>query len=171
MSNGNNRARRNMIFLFFKQDGECFYCKTEMFIRGTISKKYQKAHQGEMATFDHILVKSNGGGHSKDNGVCACHECNGIRGNMDQAHFISNFGKLRAQWFKRRKAKQARRDINEMNREANLSKRQLIKLKRSNNKSMNCYLVARFALQIGKPVEDLFSEFVYNNTYELTREL
>lgn len=166
-----NRVRRNMIVLFHQQFGECFYCKVEMFIRGDVPKAYQKLHQGEMGTFDHIILKSDGGGPSRDNGVCACHDCNGMRGDMDQKQFIANFKELQEQWFSRRRKKQERRDVNNSNRAANISNRAAKRENREMYKRINCYLAARYAVQSGQTVEDLFLEFVYNNTYQLVRDL
>ena len=35
----------------------------------------------------------------------------------------------------------------------------------------NGYIIAWFAAQIGKTVEDVFLEYVYNNSYELVEDL
>jgi len=166
-----NQARNAVRFLYEQQDGKCFYCDTEMFLLRSVEKKYRKLHKAQLATFDHIKLRSDGGTYARHNGVCACHKCNGIRGNLPQQFFIDNFEFIVSEW------KKGNRSPSIINGElVCIPSKKFKKMKRNKRKKANstlkgAFIVARFAMQIGKTAEDLFNEFVYNGTYEQVRDL
>ena len=166
-----SQARNNTITLFKQQGGKCFYCKDDMFLRGDVTKKFFRKHRTLVATFDHIVVKSKGGTYSIDNGVCACQDCNGMRDTLDQATFIENFDKIRTEWLFRRSEKVRRRRLHRQQRHDKLARQKLACEYRQRSNAKTCFLTARFAMQIGKTVEDLFNEFVYTSTQETVRDL
>ena len=76
-------ARGSVETLFKEQKGKCYYCGEQMFLpQGDISG-LKKKELWRAATFDHIIVRSKGGGYNKENGVCACYLCNNTRSDMD----------------------------------------------------------------------------------------
>jgi hypothetical protein len=171
MSNS-SQARNNTRRLFQEQGGTCFYCNTEMYLMENSTKKYRKKHRSTLATFDHINLNSNGGTYAYANGVCACFKCNGMRGNLEQGLFIRNFELIAAEWEKGNRTP--------MVRDGNLitcipsKKYKRVKKKRkqqTKNLARAGFIIARYAMHIGKTVEDLFLENVYNSTYELVRDL
>lgn len=159
----NNRVRNHVARLYEEQDGKCYYCGTpDMYIRGNVTKKYHRYNRHFMATFDHIVPKSEGGTYKFENGVCACLYCNSTRGNITVEAFIE---KLDVQL----KHKTIRiRDPETANTVKYPSPKQLkIQINRAAKWRMNCFMIGRFAEQIGWTADDLFLEFVYNNTYKL----
>ena len=166
-----SQVRNNTIALFNEQGGKCFYCDDDMFLRGDVTKKFFRQHRTLAATFDHIEVRSKGGSYAKENGVCACSDCNGMRGTMDQAMFIENFDSIRTEWLFRRSEKVRRRKLHRKLRHDKLARQKLAREHRQKSNVKTCFLTARFALQIGKTVEDLFNEFVYTSTQETVRNL
>lgn len=45
------------------------------------------------ATCDHLIPRSEGGGHELQNLVCACRVCNGGRGNLDVVEWVKRIGR------------------------------------------------------------------------------
>ena len=171
MATNRSQVRNNTEVLYKVQGGNCFYCNTGMFLRKDVGKKFARKNRNNRATFDHIIVKSNGGTYALTNGVCACFKCNNMRGKIPQQVFIDNFDVIELEWDSRCIAKAERRKLHRAKHVTKKVKEAELRERRAVNKAKNCYLVARFAIQIGKTVEDLFLEFVYNNTYELVRDL
>ncbi len=67
-----------IVRLFKKQSGKCYYCGIEMrFFRDCSNNLIPKNY----CTKDHVLPRSKGGGHSMDNLVAACFECNVKKGD------------------------------------------------------------------------------------------
>jgi len=166
-----NQARNATMYLYEKQGGKCFYCDTEMFLLRSVEKKHRKLHRAQLATFDHIKLKSEGGTYARHNGVCACFKCNGIRGDLPQEMFIEHFDFVTAEWEK------GNRSPSFIDGElVCIPSKKFKKMKRNKRKKQNstikgAFIVARFAGQIGKTVEDIFTEYVYNSTYDLVRDL
>lgn len=66
--------------LYNEQNGKCFYCTIPMAkLNGTGEIKQTRS----TPTFDHIILKSNGGKANLTNGVCACRVCNQLRGDIN----------------------------------------------------------------------------------------
>lgn len=64
------------------RDGHrCAWCG-----RGLKSRGLAKGNL--IATADHVIPKSKGGGNALDNLILACHQCNGRRGDMDADLFL-----------------------------------------------------------------------------------
>ena len=166
-----SQVRNNTIILFKAQGGNCFYCDNPMFLRGDVTKKFFRKNRTTVATFDHIKVKSDGGTYALDNGVCACQDCNGMRGNLDQTKFIENFDKIRTEWLFRRSEKVRRRKLHHHHRQMKLARNEKARIERIKNTVRISFMIARFAFQIGKTVEDLLKENVYNSTQETVRNL
>ena len=93
-----NQAAKNLRYLHKTQNGVCFYCNNETFLREQVTKEYCRKNYKLMATFDHIQVKSDGGSNAKVNGVCACFDCNQMRGNLPFDLFTQNFEQIQAAW-------------------------------------------------------------------------
>lgn len=73
------RIRQLRELLFERQGGLCHYCGVHMRqtrIRG------QRAHPDNLATLEHLVLRSKGGATSILNCVVACHRCNSTRGDM-----------------------------------------------------------------------------------------
>jgi 5-methylcytosine-specific restriction endonuclease McrA len=122
--------------MFAAQDGRCFYCSTEMFIRGQVNKAHSKRYHYLMATFDHIIPKSKGGTYRFENGVCACKRCNVLRGNIA-------FTKFRERW-------QEFHNIF-----ANRESKKQVSIAKAR---MNSYVIARYAFHAGLTVKEAFIE-------------
>ena len=63
----------------------CHWCKR-------VCRDLRKANgpfPRDMATEDHIILKSDGGSDKLENLVLACHECNERRGNIDAGLFAT----------------------------------------------------------------------------------
>jgi len=66
-----------------QQNNCCYYCN----IRFTGIHVVPSDTTETLATFDHILPKSQGGIRSLENGVAACYKCNRDRGDVDFVEF------------------------------------------------------------------------------------
>jgi hypothetical protein len=156
-----NKVRRMMI----QQGGKCFFCGVEVFMREQVTKEYAKANRPRLATFDHIIPKKHGGTYAEENGVCACHYCNSIRGTLDFNVFRENVKKIHKWW----RAGARKFAVQNGKLQICLTRNQK-RIKRKINKGKHNktqYAIAWFAIVNGKTVEDLFDEYVYNNTQEL----
>lgn len=144
MPGGGNRVQNHIRKHHALQNGQCFWCGEFTYLRKDVDKKYHKANRHLVATFDHIIPASKGGTYRFDNGVCACSRCNNIRGDRDFDKFKQSCDTLIQQFHNR------------------MSKKKERALRHKHNKAINCYLIARFAIQCGKTVQQLFDELVYN---------
>lgn len=79
-----------------RQDGYCFYCNIKMVKINGKNRNYPNA-----GTAEHIIPQSKGGVKNYYNIVCACKECNNIRGNIDYEIFINM--RTKKDWKKRAK--------------------------------------------------------------------
>ena len=132
------------------QNGKCGYCSTDMYLRSEVSRKYRLSHKLTMATFDHIVPVSAGGTWILDNAVAACHKCNGLKGSLPVAEFLERYDELLQYLNEKPIRDEAKRIV---------------------KKRKQIYIIARFALRLGKTVDDLFLEYLYNSTYEMVRDL
>lgn len=166
-----SQCRNNTARLFNEQGGKCFYCDEEMFLRKGVKRSFVKRNRAHLATFDHIKLNKDGGTYALTNGVCACHKCNLVRGDLPQDLFIENFKFIMEEWDKgnRRHTVVDGAVLCVTTRKAKLIANGETRRYRSTLKG--AFLAARFAIQIGETVEDLFLKFVYNNTYEQARDL
>jgi len=166
------RARNNVSKLFDEQDGKCFYCDVEMLWTPIVDGKYRKEYTELQATFDHVKVKSKGGTYAKDNGVCACWKCNTMRSDLPQDVFIKHRAFLTEQWKMGNRTPSIRPDGEliciSLKRFKRFKKNEK---KRARNSKKAGFIIARYAMQIGKTVEDLFHENIYNSTYEMMKDL
>lgn len=171
MAKSRNRARTNGERLYHEQDGKCFYCDNPTFLRKDVTRKFFRKHRTEVATFDHIKIKAQGGTYAKANGVSACHHCNGMRGALDQQVFIEHFDFIKAEWEKGNRTPSF--IDGELTCIPSKKFKRYKKTQQKNTKNLGVagFIIARYAMQIGKTVEDLFLENVYNSTYELVRDL
>lgn len=171
MARSRNRARINRNRLFKEQDGKCFYCDVDMYLRKDVTRKYFTKHRLTRATFDHIILRSQGGTYAKSNGVCACYKCNNVRDDMEQGLFIRNFDLIMAEWEKgNRRVMMHEGNVYIMQKQP--MKKQAPKTRQlPNGLGRAAFLIAVYSQQIGETVEDLFLKNVYNNTYELVRDL
>lgn len=136
--------------MYHAQTGTCGYCGTpKIFLRKNVTKHYRLANKQYLATFDHVVPDSKGGRYELKNGVCACQRCNTLKGDLSVEEFFERYDELLQHLLEKPARDAAKKEMNQ---------------KKSG------YIIARFAEQIGKTVEDLFLETVYNNTYELVRE-
>ena len=71
------------------QGNRCYYCGDEI--------HFESGQCPDRATFDHIVLASNGGEVSKENGVAACLTCNSLRGDI---HWLKWISFIRCQQFK-----------------------------------------------------------------------
>ena len=72
--------------LWQEQNGRCFYCNKQMWVRGL----HPKGKMNNMATIEHILPPKLGGSrNAKKNQVCSCSECNRIRGQIPHEKFMN----------------------------------------------------------------------------------
>ncbi|MCF1502934.1 HNH endonuclease [Afifella sp. H1R] len=90
------RASPILAALSEAQNHRCAYCGTRMVLRG-IDKKPKRRAPGmswretranwllRVATKDHVVPRSMGGGNDRDNLVAACVWCNKYRGNQPAA--------------------------------------------------------------------------------------
>lgn len=136
--------------MFDAQGGLCGYCGTpDMFIRAEVSKKYFISHRRLQATFEHIVLDSEGGKYELDNGVCICAECNTLRSNMPLEEFFDNYDALLQQL----KDKPLR-----------------VAAKRKLNNRKNGYMIAWFAKHTGTTVDDIFLIYTPDNSYDVARK-
>ncbi len=63
------------------QGGKCYYCQDEM--------HFDKDSCPDRATFDHIILASENGPVSRQNGVAACRTCNSLRGDIHWVKWMS----------------------------------------------------------------------------------
>lgn len=148
--------RKRIKIMLEQQGGRCHYCGTEhIYLREDVTKEFYQGNRHLRATFDHVIPASKGGTYALQNGVCACSRCNGLRGNMPYSEFVYKLPQLLA--------------ANKMPRigiKAKLipltPKEKKIRRKRRRMFLMNSYLVARYAVQAGRSVIELFDELVYN---------
>jgi len=155
MSNGGNRVKNHVKKLFHTQNGKCYWCDEDMFLREDVERSYFVKHRTKRATFDHIKTKSTGGTYRLDNGVCACFECNNVRGNMTFDKFKTNAERLIQEWKDRQEQKAHRRKEHRLIAEGTFSRKAILSEKRRRNQTINSYLLARFAFQISCPIERL----------------
>lgn len=64
--------------VFHEQNGYCHYCNIRMTMQ---------LHRHDTCTVEHIITRSNGGSHDKDNVVGACFTCNNARGDLNYEAF------------------------------------------------------------------------------------
>ena len=83
MSNSSHSA---IGMLYKSQYGKCFYCDTQLV---KPSNREKSGNECNTPTFDHIILKSNGGIISVENGVCACSPCNQIRGDSPYHWYVA----------------------------------------------------------------------------------
>ena len=67
---------------------ECFYCGETMVTSSTTGQKYDPL----LATYEHIVPVSKGGGHTFDNVVLACWRCNCSKNAMSYEDFLLQMG-------------------------------------------------------------------------------
>lgn len=70
--------------LYADQQGKCYYCQDQL---GYFNGAGVTTQNANSPTFDHKILKANGGVHKADNGVCACLICNQLRGPMSFSTF------------------------------------------------------------------------------------
>lgn len=79
------RRLRKLRQIWAKQGGRCFYCARPMRLaRGPKNG----ACEGNFATIDHYVPRSQGGCNDASNCVAACHECNSGRGDAPAPAFM-----------------------------------------------------------------------------------
>lgn len=66
--------------LWESQKGLCFYCERRL-IKPFSARRKDGGQPGRMATFDHVIPKSRGGGRG-ENLVLACYKCNHEKGSL-----------------------------------------------------------------------------------------
>jgi len=140
-------TQERVIRLYQRQNGLCGYCGTpDMFLRSEVSKGFYIAHRPLMATFDHVVPDCQGGKVTMENGVCACSRCNTLKADLSLEEFFEHYDEL------------LQNLLEKPARDAAKKKANLIK---------NGFIVARYAMQIGKTVDDLIQEYVYNDTTDM----
>lgn len=70
--------------LYAEQKGKCYYCQDKL---GYFNGAGVTTQNDNSPTFDHKILKANGGVHKATNGVCACLVCNQLRGPMSFGMF------------------------------------------------------------------------------------
>jgi len=71
--------------LYNQQQGKCYYCKEQML---PLPKPGQVEQSDLTPTFDHKILKKNGGLGTIMNGVCACRSCNLLRSSITFNVFV-----------------------------------------------------------------------------------
>ena len=146
-SRSNSPIYRKVVRMYHAQGGRCGYCGTpDMYLRKEVTKGYHQSHRHLMATFDHVVARSNGGTYAYENGVCACSRCNTLKADLPIEEFFEQYDELYERLIK---------------------KPQRIAAKRKRNFLKNGFIIARYAERIGKTVEELFLEYVYNTRAEM----
>lgn len=136
--------------MYEAQGGLCGYCGTPaMFIRTEVSEAYHTSHKLQMATFEHIVLDSEGGKYELENGVCICAECNTLRANRPLEEFFDNYDAL----LQHLREKPLR-----------------VAAKRKLNNRKNGYMIAWFAKYIGMTVDDIFLIYTPDNSYDIARK-
>lgn len=162
------QAAKNMQKLFKEQDGKCFYCNVAMMPRHIlkmVGNAHYKKNKDIMPTFDHIKLAKAGGTYAKENGVCACHLCNSMRGDLPQDTFIEHFDLIREEWHAGNRNTKFLPDGELIWIASKKYKRMLkTRVNRSAGFRKGGYILARFAGHLGITVDDLFLHFVYNNS-------
>lgn len=83
---GTPGKRRNLIRLAIANGKVCAHCGDPVYFiwEKGVNPKYTKS---KMATFDHIVTRKAGGTYALENGLLACSDCNGLRGDMELDKF------------------------------------------------------------------------------------
>lgn len=139
-----NRIRNHISLMFKNQDGKCYWCKEQMVIRRDLPKSERKQMRMQHATFDHVIPASAGGTYRLTNGVCACHRCNTMRGNIE----FEAFKELAPAMIERSN----RNSDNKMDQ----------KVRRKMWLGINSFLLARFAFQVDTDIEVLWNNEIYH---------
>ncbi len=80
-----NDLRKNITLgLYTSQNGKCYYCQDQM---GAFNEANVTDQADNLPTYDHKILKANGGTNTQSNGVCACLLCNRVRGSMSFESF------------------------------------------------------------------------------------
>ena len=78
-----NRHRKVLKEAHMKQGGLCFWCNEPTPLWWEITtEEFALLGKKRMATREHLIPQSAGGKHDIDNIVCACHDCNNLRGTI-----------------------------------------------------------------------------------------
>lgn len=67
------------LYLYHIQGGKCHYCSHQMTKQANVGRYF--------ATEDHVVTRSQGGGHGLGNLVGACFTCNNMRGKIPYHYF------------------------------------------------------------------------------------
>lgn len=71
------------------QGGKCYYCQDEI--------HFDEPNCPDRASFDHMILASEGGELTHDNGVASCRTCNSLRGDI---HWLKWVSFIRSQIFR-----------------------------------------------------------------------
>jgi len=75
---------QKLIFLALRDGKTCHWCHEPVFFSWDNNVE---PYADNLATFDHKITQSNGGGHKPKNAVLACRECNEVRGDTEFREF------------------------------------------------------------------------------------
>jgi len=70
--------------LWLRQRGKCACCGADTHLH-----LCDGGEKKRLATYEHVIPKSAGGGNGVDNGVITCHECNNKRGVLPFDEFVN----------------------------------------------------------------------------------
>lgn len=105
---GTRGKRRNLIRLAIRDGKCCAHCGDPVYFiwEKKTNPNYSKA---KMATFDHIILKKDGGTYKLENGLLACYDCNNLRGDMPLDTFRKRIAEGKWEPYSKRKEKKLRK--------------------------------------------------------------
>ena len=137
---------KKVVRMYNAQNGTCGYCGTDkVYLRKEVSKKFHQSNRHLVATFEHIVPRSKGGTYKISNGICVCSRCNTLRSTLPLEEFFEKYEELYQKLIERPQRIAAKRELN-------LRKNGLI--------------IARFAEQINRTVEELLTVYGYYDILE-----
>lgn len=82
-----SNRRKRFIKEFHKQDGKCYWCKSELVMRWDIPGHISPKIVPHIASREHIIPESDGGCSNWPNIKIVCHECNDLRSKIPHDAF------------------------------------------------------------------------------------
>lgn len=165
LTGSGNSKRRKVKHYHTEQDGKCIWCGKDTWLWWMVTNaEFRKLDRNRLATFEHLIPKSLGGVASKENGACACQECNTLRKNIafDSFKYVSantvRYQKWKDIQIAKVVANQKRKDLKKLTMHLNTLRRE------QEQRDKITTLAAMFeALRIYRQV-DFYEQFVYNRT-------
>lgn len=143
------------------------WCGDDVFLWWTkTAEEFKQEDLNKQATFEHLTLKSKGGAYSKENGGCACADCNTNRANISFGSFkYVTANKERYDKWKRNQVHIVRRNQKASRELEHRMVQFLQNQKRQRERQVSIFNLACMFMQYNRLVNvDLYEQFVYHQT-------